>query len=78
MGGLAISVADERRNDSHCLSVQDGVNVQDVLTEIIRTGAYRSDYEEITEKLLYEQVSYDIAIAGVQKIVDSGLFNKEQ
>ncbi len=72
---LAISVADERRNDSHCLSVQDGVNVQDILTEIIRTEAYRNDYEEITAKLLYEQVSYDTAIVGVQEIVDSELFS---
>ncbi len=71
---LAILVADERKADSHCLSVQDGVNVHDILTEIIRTEAYRSDYEEITEKLLYEQVPYDKAIAGVKKIVDSKLF----
>ncbi len=71
---LAISVADERKPDSHCLSVKAGVNVQDVLTEIIRTEAYRNDYEEITTKLLYERVSYDTAIAGVQEVVDSGLF----
>ncbi|MCC8196300.1 MAG: nucleotidyl transferase AbiEii/AbiGii toxin family protein [Ruminococcus sp.] len=73
---LAISVAHERKSDSHCFSAQDGVNVQDVLTEIICAEAYRNDYEEITAKLLYESVSYDEAIAGVQKIVDSGLFGK--
>ncbi|MCD7784229.1 MAG: hypothetical protein LUH18_01385 [Oscillospiraceae bacterium] len=55
--------------------MQDGVNVHDVLTEIIRTEAYRNDYEEITAKLLYEPVSYDIAITGVQKTVDSELFS---
>ncbi|MCC8130986.1 MAG: nucleotidyl transferase AbiEii/AbiGii toxin family protein [Oscillospiraceae bacterium] len=71
---LAISVADERRPDSHCISVQDGVNVQDVLTEVIRTEAYRNDYEEITEKLLYEPVSYDKAISGIQEIVDGIIF----
>lgn len=46
-----------------------------MLREIIRSRFYESDYKNVTQKLLYEDVSYDYAIEhGIAKIVETDLF----
>lgn len=72
---LAISVADERRPHSRCLSVQDGVDIKSVLNEIIEKRIYEEDYKSITEALLFENVTYETAISALKEIADSTLFD---
>ena len=72
---LAVSVADERRPHSRSLSVQDGVNVKDVLREIIDKKIYAEDYNNITSALLFESVSYETAVEALNTIVTSNLFD---
>ncbi len=72
---LAVSVADERRPHSKSLSVQDGVNVKDVLREIIDKKIYAEDYNNITSALLFESVSYETAVEALNTIVTSNLFD---
>lgn len=72
---LAKTVAEDRRPHKACLSVQYGVDMRQLLQEIIDKGAYKGDYENITASLLFEKVDYQTVIAALQRIVDSPLFN---
>ena len=46
-----------------------------MLKEIISSRFYERDYNDITKKLLYEEVSYDEAIdRGIRLIADMDLF----
>lgn len=72
---LAVSVAEERKPHKMSLSVQEGVNVGEVLRQIIADRIYEDDYEQITKPLLFENVSYQQAIAALENILQSGLFN---
>ena len=72
---LAVSVAEERKPHKMSLSVQDGVKVRDVLRQIIADRIYEDDYEQITKPLLFEDISYQQAIAALENILQSGLFD---
>lgn len=72
---LAVSVADERRPHSRSLSVQEGVNIRDVLLEIIEKNIYEEDYKSITESILFEPVPYETAIKALNTILLSSLFD---
>lgn len=72
---LAVQVAEERRPHNRSLSVQEGVDTKQVLLEIIKKQAYREDYERVTSALLFESVSYDTAVAALNEIVNSGLYD---
>ena len=73
---LALSVADERRPHKMCLSVQNGTDVNAVLREIIDKKVYKDDYDTITVPLLFESVSYDMAITALERILQNGIFDK--
>ena len=45
-----------------------------LLQKIIDVEAYKKDYEDITMKMLFEEVTYDTAIEKLKKIVEYGLF----
>ena len=72
---LAVSVAEERKSHKMSLSVQDGVKTGEVLRQIIADRIYEDDYEQITKPLLFEDVSYQQAIAALENILQSGLFD---
>lgn len=71
---LAASVYEERKPHVNCRSAKDGISMNALLQEIIDRAAYKQDYEDITRKLLFEDVDYDTAICAVQKIVDDKIF----
>lgn len=48
--------------------------MNDLLRQIIDSDAYRSDYDQITSALLFEDVSYSTAITALQHIIDSHVF----
>ncbi len=77
MKELVKEVAEERKHHQACLSAQDGVDLKALIQEIIDKGIYKKDYETITSALLFEEVSYTSAIDAVQKIIDSGIFDKK-
>ena len=45
-----------------------------LLREIVDKAAYKQDYEEITEKILFEEVPYETAAIALRKIIESGIF----
>lgn len=71
---LASEVILERRPHKVCLSAQEGVDMNDLLRQIVDSDVYRSDYEQITSALLFEDVSYSTAITALQHIIDSRVF----
>lgn len=71
---LVQSVREERKPHVNCRSAKDGINMNALLREIIDKAVYKQDYEEITEKILFEEVPYETAAAALQKILKSGIF----
>lgn len=73
---LALSVAQERKPHKMSVSVQDGVDITEIIHEIISNAPYEEDYENITIPLLFEDVSYKQAISALENILNKGLFDK--
>ena len=71
---LVGEVFEERKPHEQCRSAKDGVNMNALLQEIIDKDVYKKDYEDITAKMLFEDVPYAVAIKTLQKIVDYKLF----
>lgn len=65
---LVAEVRGARKASPQCLSAQDDVNIPEVLQMIIKKQIYKSDYQEITEKILEEHVPYQVVIKALQEI----------
>ena len=55
-------VRDDRMQSKNNPSAQLEYIIPDMLKEIIRSRFYEPDYKNVTQKLLYEDISYDYAI----------------
>lgn len=68
-------VRDDRMQSKNNPSAQLEYIIPDMLKEIIRSRFYEPDYKNVTQKLLYEDVSYDYAIEnGIAIIAESDVF----
>ena len=72
---LLHKVAAEQKTHKTCLSAQEGVNLKELLAEIVQKEIYRRDYEEITASLLFDNTDYQTAIRSLSRIIDSGLLD---
>lgn len=66
-----------RKCSNICPSAQDDADVAELLQTIIEQKIYKEDYQNLTEALLEEEVSYETAIQAVEKIQASGIFAKD-
>lgn len=57
-----------------CPSAQPNVNIPDILNFIIDNDIYKSDYLNITSRILEEDISYETAIKAVKAIAESDVF----
>lgn len=72
---LIDTVREDRMQSKNNPSAQLKYNIPDMLKEIISSRFYESDYNSITKKLLYEDVSYDEAIQnGIALVSDMDIF----
>ena len=71
---LVVAVRKDRMKSPVCYSAKAGVNPQDVLRKLVQEKAFESDYKQVTDKLLLEDVSYEEAIRAIIAIIDSGIF----
>ena len=71
---LVSEVFEERKPHEQCRSAKEGIDMNALLQDIIDKEIYRKDYEEITAKMLFEDVPYITAIKTLQRIVDYKLF----
>ena len=68
-------VRDDRMQSKNNPSAQLEYIIPDMLKEIIRSRFYESDYKNVTQKLLYEDISYDYAIEnGIAIVAESDVF----
>lgn len=71
---LSENVRTERAKHKTCLSAQPGVDINEVLSEIVDKGEFKSDYESVTQSLLFEDVGYDEAIKGLKRVIKENIF----
>ena len=71
---LAREVLEVRKPHEQCRSAKDGIDMNALLQEIIDKDIYKKDYEDITAKMLFEDIPYATAIKALQKIVNYKLF----
>ena len=68
-------VRDDRMQSKNNPSAQLKYFIPDMLKEIIKSRFYEPDYKNVTQKLLYEDISYDYAIEnGIAIIAESDVF----
>lgn len=68
-------VRDDRMQSKNNPSAQLEYIIPDMLKEMIRSRFYEPDYKNVTQKLLYEDISYDYAIEnGIAIIAESDVF----
>lgn len=68
-------VRDDRMESRNNPSAQLEYNITNMLKEIIQSRFYESDYKNVTQKLLYEDISYDYAVKnGIERVVATDLF----
>lgn len=72
--GLIQEIREWRKSNRFCYSAADDVNINEILKKIIAEETYKSDYNDLTEILLYEKVGYDEAIQTLQKVLELNLF----
>lgn len=71
---LVKEIRDHRAEMSICPSALQGVNVSELLREIIEKDVYKSDYKEITTYFQNEPLEYDVAIGAITEIIHYGIF----
>lgn len=71
---LVQEIRKTRRSSPVCLSAQDGVDVPELLKKIIKEAAYKADYQNLTEGLLEEKISYEVAIKALSVIAEGKMF----
>ncbi|MBR6666660.1 MAG: nucleotidyl transferase AbiEii/AbiGii toxin family protein [Lachnospiraceae bacterium] len=75
MDELIDAVRDDRMKSKNNPSARLQYNIPKMLKEIINSRFYESDYRNVTQKLLYEDVSYDYAVEhGIAIIAESDIF----
>ena len=62
------------KNASLCPSAQPDVDVQNLLQQIIKEDVYRADYNNLTSRILEEQISYETALRAIKEIAESDIF----
>lgn len=71
---LAATVREERKGHTTCLSAADDVDMNALLREIADKEIYRKDYENTTQSLLFEKVTYPEAAKALDTIIESKIF----
>lgn len=74
---LVQEVRKVRKDSPVCPSARDNVDIPALLRKIIKETVYRADYRNLTEGLLEEKISYEIAIQALESIVEGKMFENE-
>lgn len=73
-GKLVAQTREVRRNSQKSSAAEVGVDISRLLQEIIDRKIYKSDYRDITQKLLFEEADYDVVIGTLQDIAIKNYF----
>jgi hypothetical protein len=72
---LVSEVRNVRAQSVVCPSAKDGIEIPVVLKKIIEENVYRTDYNNVTKKLLEENLKYDKVIEVLNIISESEMFS---
>ncbi len=64
---------DRQSGNSQCVSADEQYSITTLLKEILKKDVYKVDYENITSHVLYETVTYDQAVVGIKKLIESNI-----
>lgn len=67
----------DRKARALCYSAQDGVDVPQLLADIVKSGVYKDDYETVTKAMMFKYVPYDEAVKAIVTIIESGVFEMD-
>lgn len=73
---LVKEVREDRKTHERCYTAQDKYDISSILKQIIDERIYYKDYEEITQKVLFDGTTYETSITALHKIIESGVFEK--
>lgn len=77
--GLVDEVRKDRMKSKNNPSAQPEYDIPEMLREIVQSRFFEADYKDVTQKLLYEDVSYDYAVEhGIAVIAESDVFKYRQ
>lgn len=71
---LAKEVYMEREPHAQCRSAKPDIDMNILLQEVVDKEIYKTDYENITMKMLFEEIPYEIAIEKLKEVVEYKLF----
>lgn len=71
---LARDVYMEREPHVQCRSAKPDIDMNALLQEVIDKEVYKPDYNNITTKMLFEEVPYETAIGKLKNVVEYKLF----
>lgn len=71
---LAREVYVEREPHAQCRSAKPSIDMNRLLQEIINKEVYKADYKNITMKMLFEDIPYEVAIGKLKKVLEYKLF----
>lgn len=72
---LVKEVREVRALSPVCPSAKPDADVIELLKEIISENVYKSDYDNITEKLLEEKLNYETVLPDLKHIAENGMFS---
>ena len=75
MKELVRNVREERKPHVNCRSAKEGIDMNSLLQEIVDKDVYKQDYEDITAKILFENLPYETVVTALRKIIASGIFS---
>lgn len=71
---LVTETRNARKKHKRCYTANDKYNIPNILRQIIVDKVYYEDYINITEKVLFDNTPYDLAIEALNTIIESGIF----
>lgn len=71
---LVKQVREHRAGMHICPSAVSGVDIPELLNEIVENGVYRKDYADITTYFQNHPVSYEQAAEAIRTVAGSGMF----
>ncbi|MEE0878342.1 MAG: nucleotidyl transferase AbiEii/AbiGii toxin family protein [Treponemataceae bacterium] len=71
---LIFDVREVRKISPICVSSDEKYKISELLKEIINNEIYKKDYQNITEKILEEQIDYETSISALKKIIEKDIF----
>jgi len=72
--GLIAEVRATRKDHQACLSARDDIDMNKLLQKIADENYYKSDYERITQALIFDTVDYETTLKKLKEIISFHLF----